>query len=84
MNYLAETMELTKLDKDQLIQLCEALWALLQKPQAAPVLNFVPQPYLQNLPYVPLNVPTNAPTWPGGTTVCNNESTQLERFGVRS
>ncbi len=78
---LADTMELGKLEKDQLIQLCKALYELLQTRNVIQVQPAYPQPLL----FVPAPNPfvspftPSYPTW--GTTSC--EGTQQERFGVK-
>jgi hypothetical protein len=74
---LVELMQLNSMDKQQLVELCNALYELLQQRQApAPAFTFIPQ-----VPYVPY-VTTN-PMPLGGITFCSNESTQQELFGVK-
>ena len=75
---LQELMDLTSLDKSQLVSLCNALYELLNQRQAvAPVFTFSPQ---QPLPFIPLGT-YNPPPLYGGTNV--GELTQQERFGAR-
>ena len=85
MQKLEEIMELGKLDKDQLVQLCNALYALLEKREVQVQVLPAQQPFVFSTPYVPPmpSYPTypNLPT--GGTTASTNETTQQERFGNR-
>lgn len=82
MQKLEDIMELGKLDKDQLVQLCNALYALLENREVRVQVLPAPLPFVSNMPYVaPM---PNYPSTPlGGITVCANETTQQERFGSR-
>lgn len=62
MKQLYDLMELNKLDKDQLIQLCEALYALLGEQKVQVTLQPVPAPVfpLSPVPYYP---PTTVPMY---------------------
>ena len=72
---LTETMDLQKLDKETLIQLCEVLWALANKKieiHSAPVLTTVAGG-IPSIPYVP-----NAYPFIGGTiTVVDKNKVQV-------
>ena len=70
-----EIMELNSLDKIQLVQLCNALYELLQqRPAQAPAFTFIPSN--PPAPYVPPFVPVPNP-WPyGPTIISSNERTQ--------
>ena len=71
---LEEIMQLNAMDKQQLVELCNALYELLQqRPAPAPAFTFIPQ-----VPYVAPN-----PMPLGGITICSNESPQQECFGVK-
>ena len=73
---LSDFMQLNKMEKEQLVELCNALYELLQqRPAPAPAFTFIPQ--LPSLPFIPNPMPL------GGITICSNESTQQERFGVK-
>jgi hypothetical protein len=79
---LDEILDLSSIDKAQLVQLCNALYELLQqRPAVNPYFTFVPQ---QPLPYVPPVIPY-VPGFPDGTTVCanNSEATHQKYFGVK-
>jgi hypothetical protein len=77
---LEEIMQLSAMDKRQLIELCNALYELLQQRTVqAPV--FIPSPYTPQLPTYPTWF-NGAPQSPYQVTV-SNESTQQERFGVK-
>jgi hypothetical protein len=75
---LSDFMQLNKMEKEQLVELCNALYELLQQHQLTqtPAFTFIPQ-----APYVPYVAPNPIPL--GGITICNSESTQQERFGIK-
>jgi hypothetical protein len=77
---LSDFMQLNKMEKEQLVGLCNAMYELLQQRQApSPAFTFFPpQPTVQ--PFVAPNNPW--PMWNGNNVICN-ESTQQERFGVK-
>ena len=65
---LSDFLQLNKMEKEQLIELCNALYELLQqRPAQAPAFTFIPQ-----APYVPYVAPNPMPL--GGITICSNES----------
>lgn len=74
-----EGMALHELSKEQLIELVNALYTLLQRPAPAPAYTFIPNPYQPvNVPFVPsMNIP-GLGTWPtNGNAVCaNNQGEQ--------
>ena len=72
---LTETMDLQKLDKETLIQLCEVLWALANKKieiHSAPVLTTVAGG-IPSIPYVP---PSTFPFLNGSAIVVNKDEVQ--------
>lgn len=73
-----EGMHLNTLSREQLIELCNALYELLRKhPVQAPQFVFPVNPPIPYVPYAPPVSPTFLPTpgFPGGTVVCANELT---------
>ena len=69
---LVELMQLNSMDKQQLVELCNALYELLQQRQA-PLPAFTYIPSNPPAPYAPPFVPVPN-TWPYGSTItCSSE-----------
>ncbi len=69
MKTLFDIMDLSKMDKEQVIQLCEAFYELLKERNVTVTLQ-QPQPFITTP--IPC-MPTVNPQYPfGGTTTCHN------------
>jgi hypothetical protein len=84
---LSELMDFSNYTKPQFVDLCNALYHLLEQRAAqAPQVTILgpPAPYVPPM-YPTWNAGTAAPLPQGGVTICNDttESTQQDRFGVR-
>lgn len=85
---LSDIMELSKMNTEQLAQLCEALYSLLQHRDVTvhvqhPVDNPYGLPISHPISYPPVFTPNTNPTFGMLTKITSNEGTQQERFGVR-